>query len=135
MTSLHSFKRIWIGTALCAGLASLPMAAHADASTEIATAAQHAGLSAASNSIAVAHLHLHHTLNCLVGPGGHGFDPKAGDPCKGMGDGAIADTSDAHLKRRLERVADRARRGLRSHSLSVVHKDAARIEAELKGMQ
>ena len=68
MYILNVLKRSLIGIALCAGLFVLPVPAHADASNEVATAAQHAGLSAASNSLLMADTHLHHTLNCLVGP-------------------------------------------------------------------
>ncbi len=135
MSTLQTLKKIWIGIALCTGLAALPAAAYAGTSTEITTAAEHAGFSAASNSLVVAHMHLHHTLNCLVGPGGHGFDTKAADPCKGMGNGAIPDTTDAHLKKRLEEFAVRTRVALRSHSLKTVQKDAAKIEDELKNLQ
>ncbi len=135
MTTLHTLKKIWIGIALCAGLAALPVTAYASASTEIARAAEHAGFSAASNSLLVAHMHLHHTLNCLVGPGGNGFDAKAADPCKGMGNGAIPDTTNAHIKGRLEHVAYQTRLALRNHSLKTVQKDAAMIEADLKGLE
>lgn len=135
MTTLNTLKKIGVGIALSAGLAGLPAAAYASAATEISTAAEHAGLSAASNSLLLAHMHLHHTLNCLVGPGGRGFDAKAADPCKGMGNGAIPDTTNAHLKHKLGHVAYRARLALRSHSLETVQKDAARIEAELKRLE
>jgi hypothetical protein len=132
VTTLHLLKRSWLGIALCAGLVAMPFAAHADASAEVATAAQHAGFSAAATSLAAAHMHLHHTLNCLVGPKGHGFDPKQANPCEGSGNGAIPDTTDAHTKRALERVAHRTRMAIASHSLATVKSDAAKIEAALK---
>lgn len=125
-------KRSWIGIALCAGLVVLPPPAHADASNEVATAAQHAGLSAASNSLPVAEMHLHHTLNCLVGPKGRGFDTKAANPCASQGNGAIPDTTDAPTRKELDHIADRARRALRSKKLSTVQKDATTIESDLK---
>jgi len=133
--TLQILKKSWIGIALCAGLVALPLAAHADASTEVATAAEHAGYSAAADTLMVAHMHLHHVLNCLVGPKGRGFDTKAADPCADMGSGAIPDTTDAHMKRRLEHIAYRTRRALHSQNLAAVKKDAARIEAELKKAQ
>ncbi|MGH8229169.1 MAG: hypothetical protein ACREU3_14915, partial [Steroidobacteraceae bacterium] len=116
---------------LSAGLVALPLAAHADVSGEVSTAAQHAGFSAKSTSLLGAHTHLHHTLNCLVGPHGHGFDSKAADPCMGMGNGAIPDAANAHAKRTLERIAARTRSALKSHSLKTTQKDASRIQAEL----
>jgi uncharacterized membrane protein len=36
-------------------------------------------------------LHLHHVLNCAVGPDGMGFDAAAGNPCKGQGNGFLSD--------------------------------------------
>lgn len=47
---------------------------YAAMSAEVITAAELAGLSAASKTLGVAHKHLHHTLNCLEGPNGRGFD-------------------------------------------------------------
>lgn len=58
---------------------------------EIETAIQHAQFAAKVSSVDQTHLHLHHVVNCLVGPNGKDFDAKAGNPCKGQGDGAIND--------------------------------------------
>ncbi len=131
MMKFRVLKNKWVGFALCAGLVALPLAAHADASDEVATAAKHAGFSAQATSLAVADTHLHHTLNCLVGPGGRGFDAKQANPCSSQGNGAIPDTTDAAAKKTLERIAYRARRALTSKDLATVKKDAARIQAEL----
>jgi hypothetical protein len=131
MMNFRVLKNNWVGFALCASLVAMPLAAHADASDEVSTAAQHAGFSAQATSLMVAHMHLHHVLNCLVGPGGRGFDSKQADPCSNMGKGAIPDTSDAATKRTLERIAYRARRALASKNLDTVKKDAAQIQTEL----
>jgi hypothetical protein len=43
--------------------------------------------------------HLHNVINCLVGPGGPGFDSNVADPCARMGKGALNDVtldSDEH---------------------------------------
>ncbi len=132
MSTLQVMKKGWIGIALCVGLVALPLAARADASAEVATAAQHAGFSAAAKSLMVARMHLHHTLNCLVGPKGHGFYSKAGNPCAKEGHGAIPDTTDAHAKRELEHLAYRTRMALRGRKLPAMKKEAAMIEAALK---
>lgn len=58
---------------------------------EIETAIQHAQFAAKMSTVDQTHLHLHHVVNCLVGPDGKGFDAKAGNPCKGQGNGAIND--------------------------------------------
>ena len=131
MTKLNISKRSWVGLAVCAGLVAMPLAALADASGEISTAAQHAQYSAQATSVKVAHAHLHHALNCLVGPKGHGFDKKAENPCKDQGSGAIPDTTDAATKKSLERIAARARSALRSNKLDTVKKDADEIVSEL----
>lgn len=119
--------------AMCAAIATLPLVAIAagDASQEITTAAIHASLSAKADSLKMAHVHLHHTLNCLVGPKGRGYDAEAGNPCKSMGDGAIPDTADAAKKKSLENVAEQTRAALTSESLEAVHKDAEKIHSEL----
>src|SRR6476646_9621049 len=82
--------------ALVAGLAAT--SALADASSETVTAATHAGLAAGASDLAGVHTHLHHALNCLVGPGGNGFDAKEMNPCAQSGKGAIPDTTDATKK-------------------------------------
>jgi len=69
----------------------VPGAALADGHSEIVLAEQHAGLAAGSGDIAMVHAHLHHTLNCLVGPGGAGFDANQMNPCANAGHGAIPD--------------------------------------------
>lgn len=132
MSTLNILEKSWIGIALCAGLVLLPFPAHADSSNEVAMAANHAGFSAASNTLLMAHTHLQHTLNCLVGPNGPGFDTKAVNPCAKLGNGAIPDATDAQAKGELNHIASQVRTALQSHGLSTVKKDAARIEAELK---
>ncbi|EQD53437.1 secreted protein [mine drainage metagenome] len=58
---------------------------------EIRVAGIHAGLAVDMHRVALIHLHLHHVINCLVGVQGRPFDPQAGNPCKGLGHGAIPD--------------------------------------------
>lgn len=105
----------------------------ADASKEISTAATHAGLAAAATVIDTVHVHLHHTVNCLVGPSGAGYDAKQMDPCKGMGGGAIPDTSDAAKKKALEDAVSKANAGLAANDLTAAKKAAGDTEAALKG--
>ncbi|HEY4340940.1 MAG TPA: hypothetical protein VGM97_13435 [Steroidobacteraceae bacterium] len=122
-------------SAIGAALAMLPLVAFAsgDAAKETTTAATHASLSSKADSLKMAHAHLHHTLNCLVGPKGRGYDGKAENPCKDMGDGAIPDTADAAKKKTLEHAAAQARTALRSEALETVQKDAEKINSELSG--
>lgn len=104
----------------------------ADPSQEVATAATHAGFAAQAASIEQAHMHLHHTVNCLVGPKGQGFDPKEANPCQKLGDGAIPDTADAPTKAKLTAALAKAKAGLKSDDLGAVKTAATETQASLK---
>jgi hypothetical protein len=119
-----------------AAIAALPLqASAADVNSEIATAAQHAGLAAQSGDIAGVHMHLHHTVNCLVGPGGPGFDAKELNPCANTGNGAIPDSTSASTKQALQAALDKANSGLASNDLAAAQKDASGAEAMLKSVK
>jgi len=113
-------------------IAAAPGALAADAGKEVATAAEHAGFAAQANVLVAVHAHLHHTVNCLVGPKGAGFDAAQLDPCKGMGAGAIPDTSDAAKKKLLNEALAHANDGLGASDLATAKKAAAEAEAALK---
>lgn len=114
-------------------LTALPTAARAaDSAQEIATAASHAGFAAQATNIEQAHMHLHHAVNCLVGPKGHGFDSGEANPCKGLGNGAIPDTADAATKAKLTAALADAQAGLKSDDLAAAQKAARQVEASLK---
>jgi hypothetical protein len=104
----------------------------ADANSETVTAATHAELAAEAGDLNGVHSHLHHTLNCLVGPGGNGFDAKELNPCAQSGHGAIPDTSDATKKASLEAAADKARAGLASNNVKEARGDASGAASLLK---
>lgn len=113
-------------------LSSAALAQSGDAAKELATASTHAQLSAASQSVTVAAMHLHHTINCLVGPHGRGFDAAAGNPCKSMGAGALQDSpkgSKWHSK--ALRALAVARRGVAAKELPAMHKAASDVVAIL----
>ncbi len=124
-------RNMFIGAAAAAAL-SLPTLALADGHSEIVNAGLHAGYAAGSPDIAGVHAHLHHTLNCLVGPAGAGFDAKELNPCANAGNGAIPDTADAAKKATLETAAANARRGLTFNDLAAAQKDAAEVRDLLK---
>ncbi|HKK13914.1 MAG TPA: hypothetical protein VKA14_04565 [Gammaproteobacteria bacterium] len=90
-----SYKRLinLLAATLLALAAPLAMGATAGnaAAKQIKTAAEHAGYAAGSKELSKVHLHLHHVINCLEGASGPNFDASAGDPCKGMGSGGVAD--------------------------------------------
>lgn len=121
----------WMPAAILAAILPATLLAadgSAAAAKQAATAAAHAGMSLGSTDLKTAHLHLHHVVNCLVGPSGWGFDAKAGDPCKGMGEGAIVDAKgDTAMEARLHKALADARGGLKTKSLAATHADAQRV--------
>ena len=62
-----------------------------DPSAELNTAVTHAGFAAKYETMKEITLHLHHALNCLVGPQDKLFDAAAGNPCQGQGNGYLPD--------------------------------------------
>ncbi len=108
-----------------------PPAIAGDAPAEIATAAAHAGFAAASGDIKMVHMHLHHVVNCLVGPGGTGFDAMEANPCKGKGMGAIPDSM-TDKRMALQSVVDMAQHGIGQDDLAKAKAEATAVEAALK---
>jgi hypothetical protein len=90
----------------------------ADLRGEIVNAGEHAEYAAEATDIKTAHDHLHHTLNCLVGPNGQGFDKTAINPCAHAGNGIIPDSTDATLTAEFEKDAAKAREGLATDDLA-----------------
>ena len=114
-------------------VAALPASAlAADPAQEAATGAVHAGLAAQATTIEQVHMHLHHTVNCLVGPKGQGFDAKEANPCQKLGNGAIPDTTDSATKAKLTTALASAQAGLKSEDLSAAKKSATEAQAALK---
>jgi hypothetical protein len=112
---------------------ALPAAAQvADPAQEAATGGVHAGLAAKAATIEQVHMHLHHTVNCLVGPTGQGFDAKEANPCQKLGNGAIPDTTDSATKAKLAAALAKAQAGLKSDDLSVARKAATEAQAALQ---
>jgi hypothetical protein len=130
------FNNFALASLLCsiAAFAAFPATA-ADVNSEITTAAMHAGLAAQAADIATVHAHLHHTVNCLVGPGGAGFDAKELNPCANSGNGAIPDSGSASTKQSLQAAVEKANSGLAANDLAAAQKDASSTEAMLKGVK
>lgn len=104
----------------------------ADAGAEITNAAMHAGLAAQASDVAGVHTHLHHTVNCLVGPAGPGYDGKELNPCANNGSGAIPDSTNASTKQALEAALAKANNGIAATDLATAQKDASAAAAMLK---
>lgn len=129
---MKNLLTITAAMALAGGFAVTAFA-QGDASTEISTAHAHALMAQNATTVSTAHTHLHHVINCLVGPGGSGFDAAAGQPCKGQGNGAIADSAgNQALDARLEKAVAQANTGLQKNDLAVAQQDAAKVAATLQ---
>ncbi|HVT23507.1 MAG TPA: hypothetical protein VHD95_02685 [Rhizomicrobium sp.] len=117
-----------------AAIMAVPPVMHqalADAASEVVNAQTHAGLAAAATKIEGVHTHLHHALNCLVGPAGQGFDAKQMNPCAQAGSGAIPDTTDAAKKKKLEAAAAKAREGIAATDFAAAQKAASETASML----
>lgn len=109
---------------LAGAAALLATPAFADLAGELSTAQTHAGLASTQTDIAMAHKHLQHAINCLVGPAGKGFDAAAGNPCGKAGNGAIPDSTDAAQKAKLTTIAMTAEAAESNSDLAAVQKTA-----------
>lgn len=56
---------------------------------ELKTAITHAGFAQKYDTMKEVTLHLHHVVNCLVGPDDKMFDKAAGNPCQDQGKGIM----------------------------------------------
>jgi hypothetical protein len=114
--------------ASCVALA-LPTAAFADVAAELTVADQHAGFAAKATSIDMVHMHLHHVLNCLVGPSGAGFDAGPGNPCAKAGNGAIPDGG---AQAKLQPAVDAANAGIAATDVAAAQGDAQKAAAAIE---
>jgi hypothetical protein len=121
--------------AVISGLLTFPIAAHADAKSEIATAAQHAGLAAAAPDLPQTRMHLHHALNCLVGPQDADFDKTNTNPCAQQGKGAFPDEGDPEIKTKLQNAMSAAADGIASRDEATAKKNAATVKTLLDAIK
>ncbi len=70
---------------------SAQTAATGNPEAELKTAVTHAGFAAKYDALKEVTTHLHHTINCLVGPQDKRFDSGAGNPCQSQGNGVLPD--------------------------------------------
>ena len=121
--------------AVISGLLTFPIAAYADAKSEIATAAQHAGLAAAAPNLAQTHVHLHHAMNCLVGPKDADFDKANMNPCAQQGNGAFPDETNPDIKVKLQNAMSAAADGIASNDEATAKKNAATVQTMLDAIK
>ena len=122
-------KKILIASAVAM---ILPTAAFADVTAELTVASQHAGFAAKAGAIDQIHMHLHHVVNCLVGPKGTGFDASNANPCAKGGNGAIPDASAAQ-KAKLQTALTAANAGLAATDVAAAQKDASDAASAIDG--
>lgn len=118
----------------CLAGASLFIAATAfaaDVGSEITNAATHAGLAAKAADLNGVHMHMHHALNCLVGPGGDGFDAKQMNPCAQSGNGAIPDEMDAAKKAKLTTAKGQLQNGIAATDLKAAQAAASAAQTTI----
>ncbi|HET7562348.1 MAG TPA: hypothetical protein VFJ87_08230 [Rhodanobacteraceae bacterium] len=109
-----------------------PAPAHS-AQDEVTTAHAHAVMASTADTVEIGHAHMHHVINCLVGPQGKGFDAAAGNPCKGLGNGAIPDSKgDAALQAKLKAALADVQAGLAAYDLAGIHANGKKAAAALK---
>ena len=107
----------------------------ADLGSEINNARTHAGLAAAAADINGVHMHMHHALNCLVGPNGDGFDSKAMNPCAQAGNGAIPDETDQIKKAKLLTAKNELETGLAATDLQAAKSAASSARATIASVR
>jgi hypothetical protein len=103
----------------------------ADLGSELNNAAQHAGLAAQAADINGVHTHMHHALNCLVGPQGDGFDPKSMNPCAQSGGGAIPDEMDQMKKSKLMAAKNDLTQGIAETDVAAAKADATAAQTAI----
>jgi hypothetical protein len=109
-----------------------PASADADVNKEVSTAAQHAGFAASAKDMKTTQMHLHHVVNCLVGPQGEGFEGSFGNPCNGQGSGAISDATDSAKKASLQQALQQTLDGLKQSDMAAAQKNATAAQVLLK---
>lgn len=102
---------------------------------EIAAAATHAGYAASAGDVDGVRSHLHHTINCLVGPDGKGFDAKQMNPCAALGNGAMVDATDKGTIMALEAARASAADAIAEDDLGKAQAGATAVQSMLSAIQ
>lgn len=132
MNTMKTALAIGLASAMATGLA-FGASPQDSVKTEVSTAHTHAVYARQAPSVAVSHVHLHHVINCLVGPKGADFDAKQANPCKGQGNGALPDSAnDQAMHAKLQTALNEAQTGLKSNDVKAVHSDAGKVAATLE---
>jgi hypothetical protein len=84
-----------VALAAVAAFGAQPSPAAMGMGDELKTAITHAGFAEKYDTTKEVTLHLHHVINCIVGPGDPMFSKTAGNPCQGQGKGIMPDIKSA----------------------------------------
>jgi len=76
-------------------------------------------------------MHLHHALNCVVGPAGDGFDAKQMNPCAQSGNGALTDETDAAKKAKLMTAKTQLQNGIAATDLKAAQAAASAAQTTI----
>lgn len=95
-------------------------------SYELTQTTLHASFAATAPTIEAVHEHLHHVLNCLVGPKDPAFNADHFNPCETLGSGAIPDSKEGPQKESLKETVEHVQAALGTDDF-VLAKDAARV--------
>ena len=98
---------------------------------EISNARTHANNAANAPTIEAIHTHMHHAINCLVGPKGDGYDASQMNPCANAGNGAIPDQTDAAKKAKLESAKAALMKGLGENDIKAAQDTAKTAVADI----
>ena len=123
-------KRVLSVAVIGLAVLGLQSASAGEGAKELAIATVHAGMAADAADMKMVHAHLQHVVNCLAGPMGADYNGAAGDPCKGQGDGAIADSA-ISKRMSLEAVLQTAKMGAAEPDLDKAKADAIAVKAAL----
>jgi hypothetical protein len=121
-----------ISAAAVALVFAAPAFAEGDVAKQMATAEAHAGFAVKAADLAGVQMHLHHVVNCIVGPSGTGFDATPGNPCKDQGSGIMPDFKGTDAKRSaLQKALDDAQAGLKATDVAAARQKAADAQTML----
>lgn len=129
---LSRIRQVLVTSLGALALGVIGLAAAADEQQQVATALTHAKIATQQKQLDGVQMHLKHAINCLVGGQGDKAFPDAMNPCKGMGQGAIADASTDAERQTLQTALDSAEAGVNSTSFDQAHSDAMMVVKTLE---
>ncbi|HEX7325245.1 MAG TPA: hypothetical protein VF292_07815 [Rhodanobacteraceae bacterium] len=136
---MKRFFAVTAAVALGSAFSMSAPAATGNANKEIATALIHANVASKVDSLSGVHLHLHHVLNCVLGPHSKQYSAAAEKlsayKCVGLGNGALPDSRDPAVRSDLQQVVKFADRGIQSQQFATAHQSALGVLAQLKRAQ